>query len=208
MLSDEFIKTIISFISKGQELTCGQICNKCTDGCTCYYRNTLARDALIEAYIPIAQNVALKYINKGYDAVEEITAVAMLSLTVTVDKLTDKIYLPSGYVKTCVSFDVLDFVITNSLIRVPRSAKGYEFLRNISGGGASGITKITPDMEVELQDYIDSIVKDTKDKIVLDCLRKGGYSVEQIGHLCSVSDSRVCQIKSKLQKQFAGELLG
>jgi len=217
-LDDEFIKVIVASLNRGESLYCRDICNKCVGFCKCEHRDKLARQALIECFIPIAKNVVGRVSDGRVGYSDELLGWALLALTETVDGLTDDIENIPGYVAVAVKFKTLDYVINDHLIKVPREAlKHLSHLRDVyeldscedsvhgsfcSSWGRGEVSKI-----IELQETINKVIEKPREKQILQHLMAGGYTNNDIGKMLRVSAPMVCKIKQNICDAFAEELL-
>jgi len=217
-LDTDFIKVIVTSLNRGENLYCRDICNKCIGYCKCEHKDKLAREALIECFIPVAKNVVYQVSDDREGYSEELLGWALLALTETVDELTDDIENIPGFVAVTVKFKTLEYATEDYLIKVPRGGLGkashLRYVKNLesneervshsfrSSWGKEDVSKI-----FELQETINKVIEKPREKLIIQHLMAGGYTNNDISKILRVSAPRVCELKQNICKAFAEELL-
>lgn len=177
-------------------------CNKCS------FKNRRVKDLLIESHIPLVKHIVKTICDpRDYD---EIISVGLLALTRAVDKLPT-LYVDSNisaYFRVFVTREIKQFILTNTVIKVPAYAhKKYNFLRRTREGGDHPTQVFSSELQVDLDDVLEKIPDTVNDSIVMGCLIKGGYSGKEMAELCHVTTARISQLKQQLVKKIYQQLV-
>jgi len=200
-LDEEFVKVIIKHLDEGRY--CRDICNKCIGHCSCKHKDRLARDVLIESFIPLAKSVA-----KRFRTDDDALSFALLALTQAVDSLHGGIKDVPNYLYTKVNFRVQNDVYLNRIIKIPKKSIRVDSVTALRFGAAALFEGATdPQAAVDLRDTIDSIIKNPSEKIVIQYLVQGGYTNKDIGEALHIHPTMVCKIKNDIRNALTEELL-
>ncbi len=210
-LSEDFVKIIISYLERGEEPYCRDICNRCIGHCTCEYKDKLARQALIESFIPLAKLTLKKYGFRKPWYMAELLSEAMLALAKSVDMLDSTILEPAAYVRFYISKQVLRFAICDSTIKVPlESTETHGYLRKCYLQSTIGndlfdeYTCYDPHVDDALG--LDEVIRETivreRDRGILDLILEGGWTHSEIADTFDLTRARISQLSYEIQQKL------
>lgn len=171
---------------------------------TCPFIKRRVKDLLIESHIPLVKRI-VNTITASKDYYEYIS-VALLALTEAVNKIPE-LYPNSnigGYIRTFITKELKQFILTSTVIRVPHYAdSSYNFLRNTINMGSRDLAQTFGKQgQVDLDESLSKIVETMYEQIILKCLIDRGYSGEDMAKMCNLTESRVSQIKGELEQKI------
>lgn len=166
----------------------------------CLDKNKSVKQILIESYIPLAIKIATDISSNKR---EDLISVALLALTKAISNLKEhKPFLHPYIIKTIVK-SVKSFAILDTVIKVPwNGEKDYKFLRStlMFSSGIKSKCSCTHGREkyIELIEIVKKVPRDEVEKIILQCIIGGGYSVSDMAELCNLNYSNTSRIKNLL----------
>ena len=215
-LTEENVNTIFTVLNnKENPLTC-ECCEEYgfspTRSCEgCSIANRHVKEILIESHIPLVRSIVSKLSWKHGTYRENLSA-GLLALTEAVSKahfLTSDSNI-SAYIRNYVTRAIKNFIIHDSIIKVPRYADAkYNFLRNVwldQEYEKAAIPNNT-ELQVDLDDFLKTIPKSWIDNKVLSYLIEGGYTGKEIAQLCSMTPSMISRVKLQLEDKIRKELM-
>lgn len=155
------------------------------------------KEKLIESYVPLVIALSKKFPKAVRD---ELLCVGLLALVEAVEivKLT---YIEnfSGYVNRTVFLKMKMYHQLNGLIRIKdRSCKTGK----INTWSADEFESIDMSLRaVDVDDFVDSIVKTRIEGIVIEQLRKG-YRIKEIAEKCKCTSAHICKVKFSLLERL------
>lgn len=183
---------IIEFLQLGSNPTC---CDICGDGIfersicdnTCPFKNKTCEDALVESYIPLTL-----YLAKRYKANDSVGA-ALLALIRAIRSIPDDLRDINAWIKVWVT----GYLKNN--MKADRKQKIY-------CNPDQDCTVLGTQTLVDLNEILSTIPKTDKEKIIMDCVTGGGYSLDDMSILTNLGIKRVSQIKQDIEQRIWEEL--
>ncbi len=176
----------------------------CWEG-RCPFIKRRVRDLLIESHIPLVKRI-VNTVTAPKDYYECIS-VGLLALTEAINKIPD--LRPNSnigaYVRIFVTKELKQFILTNTVIKVPAYAHpSYNFLRKTHLVRSNSDFAQVPGQQtqVDLDESLSKIVGTMYEQIILKCIIGKGYSGKDMAEMCKITTQRVSQIKNKLEDKI------
>lgn len=192
-LNDDVVKNIIHFLELEDNPKYGDICHICVGGCRCEYRDKYARDVLIESFIPMVKAYVFRtYQGRQEWYLREILSEGMLILTETVNQLHSNVESPRKFIASHVALSLRRFVMYDRAVK--SRDKNLRVFHPMTNELKITQTEIP---QIDLDDFIDNVITDAREKAILDALYKG-YTTIEAGDKIGCSASTVSRARYKI----------
>lgn len=167
----------------------------------CPNRGTTLVDYLIRLHIPMAISIARRFANVL--GIEEAVSIAMLYLTKGVNNFGNlhNNDLPA-YLTSTIAYGLRHQVRMKPLIHKPRQVYKVDGCGISVSNTAHKVGKRhTIDLVLDFRQTFSQIIKNEKEKIILDCLIQG-KTLKEMAAICKVSVNAIVKSRDSLFKQF------
>ena len=206
-LSQVEMVSLASYVKEHGDSEICQVCQILNLTCsTCTLKRKLITHVLIENYIPLTLTLAKKFSNRRNR--DELVGVSLLALVEAVSRIPklDTIENFKAYICSRIMFAVKKFILTDGIIKLKvNSAKenlGLRIVFPIKDCECHHGARLS----LEVREQIEKVIKDNNERVILDCIVKGGYKTADMADMCGKSKGRISQIKGDLIERLMGVL--